>query len=325
MQITPDNATAYALARGLVGATEKPRIEPLSGGVACSVVRLRTKRGPIVIKQAQERFRVKETWLVDPRRNLLEARFQEIARETLGEEHVPDVLDIDADNHAFTMASAPLWAKNWKTMMLAGDVRPPLGKQCAQLLAKLQSISPSDPRLPAEIHDTKFFYQQRIEPYFEFTARQHPDVAPALTALGKVLVTKRSLVHGDYTPKNFLVNDDNLILLDFEVVHIGMREFDIASIVNHLTLKMFHMPAHRQELQLTVEQFLNELIFSVSPPPGGWWLNCLGALMLARVDGKSPVDYLTEDEKDRVRTAARQLLCNEYGSLDEFYAKAFST
>jgi Phosphotransferase enzyme family len=223
------------------------------------------------------------------------------------------------------MASAPLSAKNWKTMMLGGDVCPPLGKQCAQLLAKLHSISPSDPRLPPETHDPKYFYQQRIEPYFEFTARQHPDVAPALTALAKVLVTKRSLVHGDYTPKNFLVNEDNLILLDFEVVHIGMREFDIASIVNHLTLKMFHLPAHRRELRQTVEQFLSELILTVSPPPGGWWLNCLGALMLARVDGKSPVDYLTEDEKDRVRGAAKELLCNEYASLDEFYARTFST
>ena len=289
------------------------------------MLRLHAERGPIVIKQAQEKFRVRETWLVDSRRNLLEAQFQQIARDVLGEEHVPEVLDIDAENHVFTMASAPLSAHNWKSMMLAGDVRPSLGKQCAQLLARLQSILPSDPRLPVEIHDPTFFYQQRIEPYFEFTAKKHPDVAPALTALAKVLVTQRGLVHGDYTPKNFLVNGDKLILLDFEVVHIGMREFDIASIVNHLTLKMVHLPAHREALRQTVEQFLEEWFFSISPPPGGWWLNCLGALMLARVDGKSPVDYLTEDEKDRVRTAAKELLCNEYNSLDEFYAKTFST
>jgi tRNA A-37 threonylcarbamoyl transferase component Bud32 len=298
-------------------------VEALSGGVACTVLRLHAKRGPLVIKQALERFRVTETWLVDPGRNLLEARFQKLAREVLGPAHVPEVLDIDPENFTFTMASAPLPARNWKMMMLDGDVRPALGRQCAQLLAKLQSITPSDPRLPPEIHDPRFFRQQRLEPYFEFTAKKHPDVAQALTALGKVLVTRRQVAHGDYTPKNFLVVDDTLVLLDFEVVHIGMREFDMASLVNHLTLKMVHLPAHRAALRQTVEQFLEEWLFTVTPPPGGWWLNCLGALMLARVDGKSPVDYLTASETSLVRTAARQLLCNEYASLDELYAGMF--
>jgi 5-methylthioribose kinase len=295
----------------------------LSGGVACTVLRLRAERGPLVIKQALERFRVKETWVVDRGRNLLEARFQTLAREVLGADHVPEVLDIDPENFTFTMVSAPLSARNFKSMMLDGDVRPALGRQCAQLLAKLQSIAPSDPRLPVEIRDPRFFYQQRIEPYLEFTAKKHPDVAPALTALAKVLVTQRQVVHGDFTPKNFLVADDTLVLLDFEVVHIGMREFDIASLVNHLTLKMVHLPAHREALRQTVEQFCEEWFFSVSPPPGGWWLNCLGALMLARVDGKSPVDYLSADETSLARTAARRLLCNEYASLDELYAGMF--
>ncbi len=323
MQLNTETAVTYARSRKLIALGESPLVEMLSGGVACTVLRLHAERGPLVIKQALERFRVRETWLVDPHRNLLEARFQKLAREVLGPAHVPEVLDIDPENFTFTMASAPLSARNWKTMMLEGDVRPTLGKQCAQLLAKLQSIAPSDPRLPAEIHDPRFFRQQRIEPYFEFTAKKHPDVAPALTAMAKVLVTRRQIVHGDFTPKNFLVVDDILVLLDFEVAHIGMREFDIASLVNHLTLKMVHLPGHREALHQTVAQFLSELLVSVSPPPGGWWLNCLGALMLARVDGKSPVDYLTEGETSLVRTAARRLLCNEYASLDELYDGMF--
>ena len=81
IELTENNAIEYARLRGLIGPDEMPRVEALAGGVACAVLRLHAARGPIVIKQARERFQVKETWLVDPRRNILEARFQKLASE----------------------------------------------------------------------------------------------------------------------------------------------------------------------------------------------------------------------------------------------------
>jgi tRNA A-37 threonylcarbamoyl transferase component Bud32 len=313
MEITPDNAVGYARQRGLVDQDEQPRIEPLSGGVACGVFRLHTARGPIVIKQAHEKFRVKEEWLVNPRRNILEAQFQKLAREALGADHVPEVLDVDKDNFAYTMASAALSAVNWKSMLLSGDVRAELGKQCAELLSKLHAMKPAE-----FLRDKTLFYQQRIEPYFEFTAKRHPDVAQEFAALSDTLMQSEDAVtHGDYTPKNFLVADGTLILLDYEVVHIGWPEFDIASIVNHLTLKALHLPAHRDALCDTAEQFLGTL----SPRDG--WLQCLGALMLARVDGKSPAEYLREEDEPRIREAAKQLLRGRFASYEEFHSSTF--
>src|SRR5207249_3997991 len=176
-----------------------------------------------------ERFRVKEEWLVDPRRNILEARFQKLAREALGPDNVPEVLDVDEKHFAYAMASAPLTAQNWKTLMLNGDVRPELGRQCAGLLARLHAMKPVE-----FLRDKKLFYQQRIEPYFEFTAKRNPDVAGELQTLCvQLMQSEQAVVHGDYTPKNFLVAGNNLILLDYEVVHIGWPEFDFASIANH--------------------------------------------------------------------------------------------
>ena len=303
----------YARQRGLLDAGERPAVEWLAGGVACSVVRLHARRGAIVIKQAQEKFRVQEEWLVDPRRNILEARFQTLAREALGNDHVPAVLDVDGDNFAYTMASAPENAQSWKTMLLQGDVRPELGAQCGELLVKLQSI-------PAEefLRGKTLFYQQRIEPYFEFTAKRHPDVERELAAVSERLMARSETVtHGDYTPKNFLVANGTLILLDYEVVHIGWPEFDIASIVNHLTLKMFHLPKHRDALRETAEKFLGTL----SPRDG--WLECFGGLMLARVDGKSPAEYLRETDKPRIRELAKRLLRGEFSSYKSFQSGAF--
>ena len=122
------------------------------------------------------------------------------------------------------------------------------------------------------------------------------------------------VTHGDFTPKNFLVAGNNLILLDYEVVHIGWPEFDFASIANHLTLKMVHLPAHRPALQATLQQFL-----------GGHELHLplLGALMLARVDGKSPAEYLREEDNPRIRDAAKRLLRGEFGSYESFQTSTF--
>lgn len=298
MQINPDTVVEYVRQRGLIAANERPRVEPLSGGVACSVIRLHAARGPIVIKQAQERFRVQQEWLVDPRRNLLEARFQQLARQALGPDHVPAVLDVDEANFAFTMASAPLDARNWKTMLLAGEVRPELGRQGRELLDKLHAMP-----APEFLGDDTLFRQQRIEPYFEFILDRYPELQPVIETLNR---RHEGVTHGDYTPKNFLVAGDTLILLDYEVVHVGWPEFDFASLVNHLTLKFIHRS--NPALVETARQFLAGRALD---------LPLLGALMLARVDGKSPAEYLRDRDKPRIRKAGRKLLRGEFASYDD--------
>jgi len=119
------------------------------------------------------------------------------------------------------------------------------------------------------------------------------------------------VTHGDYTPKNFLVAGDTLILLDYEVVHVGWPEFDVASIVNHLTLKFIHLA--NPALLETARRFL-----------GGHKLHLplLGALMLARVDGKSPAEYIREEDKSRIRVMAKQLLSGAFESYEQFIADA---
>ena len=138
---------------------------------------------------------------------------------------------------------------------------------------------------------------------------RHPEVQPVIDLLNG---RQERVTHGDYTPKNFLVAGYNLILLDYEVVHLGWPEFDIASLVNHLTLKYIHLS--NPALIETARQFL-----------GGHkvYLPLLGALMLARVDGKSPAEYLREEDKLRIRAVAKQLLRGEFETYEEFVADTF--
>lgn len=308
MQITATTVVDYARHRKLIGPDETPRVEPLAGGVAGVVFRLHAARGAIVVKQSEERFRVKETWIVDPQRNRLEAEVQQQARLALGAQHVPAVIDIDRDNHIFTMESAALEARSWKTLLMAGQVDPTLGPQCARLLTAFRGIDPAV--LPVEVRDPRFFYQQRLEPYFEFTARKHPEVAALIPRLKQQV----GVTHGDFTPKNFLVSAGTLILLDYEVTCLNWPAFDVASLVNHLTLKMFHLPASRPALQALAREFLQTLTLE---------LPLLGALLLARVDGKSPAEYLREEDKPRIREAGKRLLRGDFASYEAFQTGTF--
>ena len=49
-------------------------------------------------------------------------------------------------------------------------------------------------------------------------------------------------------------------------------------------------------------------------------LGLVGCLMLARVDGKSPAEYLTEPQRERARAAGIELLTTPPGSLEEAWA-----
>lgn len=316
MELFANNVVNYATQRGLLHA-EWPRVELLAGGISSTLLRLHAKRGPMVVKQALPQFRTKTTWLVDPARNRLEAQVQTYVRTVLGAEHVPQVLDIDRDRFAFTMASAPLAAQNWQTLLLVGQVAPELGAQCGRLLAKLHQISAANEHLPDELRETRFFRLQRLEPFLEFTAKRHPDVAGEMMKLVKMLSSaKETLTHGDFTPRNILVADGNLMLLDYEVAHVGWPEFDVASMVAHLTLNTIHLPGQRPALRETVAQFLAAL------QPRAGWLPCVGALMLASVDGRLPVEYLSKDEKLAVRATAKDLLCGRLQSMEELFGAA---
>ena len=48
----------------------------------------------------------------------------------------------------------------------------------------------------------------------------------------------------------------------------------------------------------------------------------LGAFLLARIDGKSPVEYITkEEDRERVRGVAIPLISEQVGELDEVRAR----
>lgn len=319
--LTPENAREYALERGLI-ADEQARVEPLAGGVSCTVIRLHPRDAQaIVVKQALEKLKVAAEWHSDPARIENEIQFIRIASTELGRENVPNIIDEDTANFMFTMTSAPLDAENWKEQMLAGKTSVELARQCGDILGRIHRIGPDHEMITDSLRSKKYFYELRIDAYLYASAQNEPDVHDELYALAERLMeVNTALVHADYTPKNFLVSNGLLFLLDYEVGHIGNPIFDVASILNHLFLKSRTLPTEALAFRQMSDEFLKAYAERLAPGmmDDDMWV-CLGALMLARVRGKSPVNYLPAKEQLPVVTLAKRFLRREIAGVDELY------
>ncbi len=171
------------------------------------------------------------------------------------------------------------------------------------------------------------FDQLRLDPYYRTTASRHADLQPQFDRLMHESSGRRvSLVHGDWSPKNFLVSSGALMAIDFEVTHFGDPSFDSAFLLNHLLLKSFYRPDWSAEFANAAERFW-EVYRSGLPRACDWieaaTISHLGCLLLARVDGKSPAEYITDTTlRASLREFARKLILAPPASIAGVFQQA---
>ena len=100
---------------------------------------------------------------------------------------------------------------------------------------------------------------------------------------------------------------------DAECAWWGDPAFDLAFVLNHLLLKCLWTPAARDDFLRCFDALSASYLAQVDWEPGAAVERraaaLLPGLLLARVDGKSPVEYLTEDaQREVVRRVAGPLL-----------------
>jgi len=298
--------------RGAVTAT------PLGGGISNDVFAVQFGSRRVVLKTALAKLRVAADWRSDIDRIHREAACQRWLADVLAPGEVPAVLWEDREQHLYVMAHAPDEALNWKSELLAGRLPVAAAARAGDLLGRLHAAGRYQPSLRAEFGDQLVFDQLRLDPYLREIARVHPELRDAIEPLiAQLAGASETMIHGDFSPKNILVLPEHLVLLDHEVAHYGDARFDLGFLFCHLTLKAIHVRAAAEALW----QQLPEAWEAYRARYGHWseadWLPYLGAMLLARVDGKSPADYLPAEQQPGVRRLAASLLRGELHELSE--------
>ncbi len=305
---------------GLLDAGETPALTPLAGGVSSLIVRVDTRRGPLCVKQALPALKVASEWLAPQDRSHAEVAWLRVV-SARWPQAVPALLAEDPESYCFAMSWLPPQDYPvWKAQLRDGAAGLATATQVASLVAAIHSGTAGSPALAERFAYDSNFLALRLDPYFGAAAQVHPDCAPVLRQLCKDTAARKiALVHGDISPKNILVGRDGPIILDAECAWYGDPAFDAAFCLCHLLAKCLWQPAHRAHYLAAWDAFCEAYLEHVSWEPrdaiAARMALLLAAILLARVDGKSPLEYLGEPERAMQRQFARRWLLARDRSL----------
>ncbi len=313
LELTTDNTLDFARARGWIGPGPAT-VEALGGGVSNAVLRVQAGEYTLILKQSRPQLRTRDAWFSDLDRVYREQEVMEALHPLLPSGVVPKVLHADRSNYVFAMSSAPAEARNWKLQLLAGDVDLDLGERIGTVLGRLHQTTAANVAAFERFRERTVFGQLRVEPFYRRVQERRPEVAAVVAPLiDRLWDSAEALCHGDYSPKNILTHERTFTLVDYETAHLGDPTMDLGFCASHLILKAVKVAAARDRLLELVRRFWNgygnEAKFRPLPELEVRGVAHCGVCLLARVDGTSPVDYLTEEEqRESVRRLGRLIL-----------------
>lgn len=300
------------------------RVTALGGGVSNTVLLVESESVRVIVKQSLAKLRVEEDWFSDRERIFRESAAMRMLEKLLPERSVPQVLFEDPENFAFAMTAAPAESEMWKTLLLRGEISLEIAGQAGRMLGAMIARTHRNDEFQRTFGDQTVFDQLRIDPYYRTTARRHAELADAFDRLIRESGERRvSLVHGDWSPKNLLVSGQRVTAIDFEVAHFGDPSFDAAFLLNHLLIKSVYRAQWKHAYRRAALLFWD--VLSDALPEGFDWFEAatvrhLGGLLLARIDGKSPVEYVKDEEmKEQLRGIARTILLEQPAKVSEVF------
>lgn len=323
--LTPTVAVDYLRNHGIIPQDVQPDAEPLGGGVSNHVFRITWADDCLVLKQPLPNLAVEDDWPADIDRIHNEAAAARTYASVIATEklpaRVPTVHYEDDVAHLIAIECAPAGAGSWKADLLRSEVDQSVAGTVGRVLGAVHTAATDDPAVQERFASKRPFEQLRIDPYHRTTADRHPDVAEQIMAeVDRIMGVDRTLVHGDYSPKNVLLGDVPWII-DFEVAHWGDPAFDVAFMSNHLFIKSVYNADSQAAYLDAADRFWTAYRETVP-----WTLESdviaeLGILMLARVDGKSPVEYVDDGPvAETLRRIAKRSIRKPVSTFDGFIA-----
>jgi Phosphotransferase enzyme family len=304
---------SFLVEHGLAAGAQTQTWTRLAGGVSSELWRVDLPDRTICVKQALEKLRVKGDWYAPVSRNAVEWDWLSFAAAVVPGQ-VPEPLAHDEDRGLFAMSF--LEARDypvWKARLLAGTVDRDEAVAVATLIGRLHAASAGDPEHARRFATDGNFASLRINPYLRTIARRHPDLSGEIEQIiRRTTTTRLTVVHGDVSPKNILIGPSGPVLLDAECAWYGDPAFDLAFVINHLVLKTLVVSGRREALVASAnalaESYARLVTWESADATVARAAALLPALLLARVDGLSPVEYLDREQQSAVRAVARNLL-----------------
>jgi len=311
----------YLVRRGVLAADSPVAVEMLLGGVSSSVFSVRQGDLSLVVKQALPKLRVNDDWFADPGRSLIESEALELASRVCPGS-APVVVDVDAEMFALVISHASADCVNWKDELLGGVTRADTGQRLGEFLAQwhcAEAFVPSTSRMRDQVN----FIDLRVSPYYWEVAKHNSSLSRITAgAVRRMVDTRHSVVHGDFSPKNILVGNSGPFILDFEVAHIGDPAFDVAFLLHHLILKSVARQQSSDDFLRVAQRFQASYVEQGSASgfdDAQYLFTHIALLALARVDGKSRVEYLDSAQSDLVRAVAVAIALEPPPTLEEVW------
>lgn len=298
---------------GLAATDAALLVTPLTGGVASDIAMVDLGRRKLCVKFARPKLKTAEDWRAPVHRNRAEYAWLSFAAQ-VAPQNAPRLFGSSPDQHGFVMEY--LHGDDislWKDQLLASRACPVQAAAVGALLGRIHRASTEAGFDAAPFDNGTDFRALRIEPYLLFTATRWPDLSNLLHDIAaRLSAHERVLIHGDVSPKNILFRGDAPLLLDAECATMGDPAFDLAFCLNHLILKGLHLPHawsgfHAAACSLW-EAYAAHVEWEPAASVEKRLCALLPALMLARVDGKSPVEYLSAAAQEKLRSIAAPLI-----------------
>ena len=322
-EIIPPEILAALHRMGLVAAGAVPTGERLTGGVSSDIWRIDLASGPVCVKRALAKLRVAADWQAPVERNRYEARWMQRANAA-APGSAPLLLGLDEASGALAMQFLPPDSHQlWKTQLRDGDADPAFAAQVADALVRIHAATAADAAIAADFPTDRIFYDIRLEPYLVATARVHPDLARPLrrprrrhpSQQARTGARRRQSEEHPARPIWPGVPRRRMRL-------VGRCRIRSRLLPQPPAVEMSLDTVRRRRFPCLLRRARHAYIARV-----GWEApvalearaaRLLPGLFLARVDGKSPVEYITaEHDRNRVRRTARALLAHPVEELDE--------
>jgi 5-methylthioribose kinase len=324
-EITADNAEPWLRQRGWIGPGSV-QIRELADGVSNAVLRVQTPERTFVLKQSRPQLRTREAWFSNIDRIWREHDIMRMLHPLLPVGTVPEILFRDDEDYAFAMSHAPEPFRNWRSVLLTGEVDPALGEQAGRLLGTIHEATGANPELVAPFHDRTIFEQLRVDPFYLRIQERLPDISFQVQPLiDRMRSLRLALCHGDFSPKNLLLHEGHFTLVDYETGHWGDCTMDLGFFLSHLLLKSVYCSDQYKSFFELTRSFWRGYESLVRWQPvaelRAAGIGHLAVCMLARVDGTSPAPYLTDPAKrDLARRWGRKILNASLTSWDDVLA-----